>query len=532
MLWTIIKKELLLNLMTFKFAVGTAVCVVLTAIFVPVLLKDYEIRMEQYSAGVANNQAELQKVKAYKNITPTVWRRSSPLSVFAQGYDKRLRHDVPIRFERIPTLQTGLAEDNPFLVVFPTMDVALLFKIVVSILALLVAHDTISGERENGTLSLMLSTSIPRYRILLAKSIAGLSSVAIPVSLAFIAAGFWLECSPSIRVTGADWIRIGLIYGVSLLFVFVMFATGLLASCLAKKSAVALILGLFCWVWFVVIVPNGSVSLAAQTGTVESLEKRDARIQAIHQEQDQERSEHAEQRMRHSENSTEDRSRFAVSNGIGAFGRSYAELVSKAYLPERIELHRIRILMGLKYADKIHQVENDYTRELLKQRQLALLMSRFSPACLYGSVLSTLAGTDINHQRDFLDYTRIYRRQIVDYIRSHTDSFTAPSLITVCPEQDMIETGDRYVELRLSLKGAKGKDQIDQIIDKWKKYVEVKSARQSSLDLKDMPAFNYRPSITASLQWAAWDLTLMILMGIILWTTSLVLFHRYDIRTD
>ena len=32
MIWKIAKKEFLLNLMTFKFAVGTIVCVVLTAV--------------------------------------------------------------------------------------------------------------------------------------------------------------------------------------------------------------------------------------------------------------------------------------------------------------------------------------------------------------------------------------------------------------------------------------------------------------------------------------------------------------------
>ena len=44
MIWKIAKKEFLLNLMTFKFAVGTIVCVVLTAVFMPILAKDYQRR--------------------------------------------------------------------------------------------------------------------------------------------------------------------------------------------------------------------------------------------------------------------------------------------------------------------------------------------------------------------------------------------------------------------------------------------------------------------------------------------------------
>ena len=35
MIWTIARKEFLLNLMTFKFAVGMLLCVVLVGVFVP-----------------------------------------------------------------------------------------------------------------------------------------------------------------------------------------------------------------------------------------------------------------------------------------------------------------------------------------------------------------------------------------------------------------------------------------------------------------------------------------------------------------
>ncbi len=55
MIWKIAKKEFLLNLMTFKFAVGTIVCVVLTAVFLPILVKDYQQRLKTYNVNVARN---------------------------------------------------------------------------------------------------------------------------------------------------------------------------------------------------------------------------------------------------------------------------------------------------------------------------------------------------------------------------------------------------------------------------------------------------------------------------------------------
>ena len=57
MIWAIAKKEILLNLMTFKFAVGTIVFVALTAVFTPIMAKDYQRRLEDYNGTVAAIEA-------------------------------------------------------------------------------------------------------------------------------------------------------------------------------------------------------------------------------------------------------------------------------------------------------------------------------------------------------------------------------------------------------------------------------------------------------------------------------------------
>ena len=162
MIWKIAAKEFLLNLMTFKFVVGTILCIVLVAIFVPVLTEDYRQRLQQYDQRVADNEARVRQVKAYRVLTPTVYRRPQVLSVFSQGMEKRLGDSARIDFGVIPQIDAGPAEVNPYLSIFPTFDVLLIFKIVMSALALLVAYDVISREKEQGTLSLMLACPVRR----------------------------------------------------------------------------------------------------------------------------------------------------------------------------------------------------------------------------------------------------------------------------------------------------------------------------------------------------------------------------------
>jgi len=45
MIWKIVEKEFLLNLMTFKFSLGTLLCLVLAAVFVLVPADDYHQRL-------------------------------------------------------------------------------------------------------------------------------------------------------------------------------------------------------------------------------------------------------------------------------------------------------------------------------------------------------------------------------------------------------------------------------------------------------------------------------------------------------
>jgi len=228
MIWKIAKKEFLLNLMTFKFAVGTLLCVVLTAAFVLVLVNDYQERLNRHSGNIAANETELKKVMVYKNITPTVYRPPTVLSVFSEGSYQQLGHSAKIELDSLPEITSALAEANPFLSVFPVLDVTLILKVVISILALLIAYDVISGERERGTLRLILSGTVARYEVLLGKLLAGLMTLIVPITITFIVGLLILELSPMVDLTRSDQVRIGLMYLASLIFISVMYNFGLL----------------------------------------------------------------------------------------------------------------------------------------------------------------------------------------------------------------------------------------------------------------------------------------------------------------
>jgi hypothetical protein len=71
-IWKITTKDFLLNLMTFKFVVGTILCVVLTAMFMPVLVRD--VLVKQTSDHGAANKAVIQRAKVPSCQLPCVRR--------------------------------------------------------------------------------------------------------------------------------------------------------------------------------------------------------------------------------------------------------------------------------------------------------------------------------------------------------------------------------------------------------------------------------------------------------------------------
>ena len=493
MIWKTAKKEFLLNLMTFKFAVGTILSMVLMAVFVPILAKAYQERLKVYNENVAYNESELRKVVVYKNITPTIYRPPSVLAVFSEGLTKQLGNSATIEYDKVPEI-TGAAA-NHYLSIFSVFDASLIFKIVIGVLALLLAYDAISGEREQGTLRLMLSNTAARYQVLLGKLLAGLLVLVVAVAIAFVLGLVILLCLPMVDLTGSDWIRIGFMFFASLVFIVTMYNLGLLFSCLARRSAVSLVLGLFLWIIFAVVIPNGSVYLATQIRPIEPQDKINEQIAALQREAQRESDREWEKSRQsimsgHSERSD--------TPGVGGFGHGYVRSGSEAFIHNETLENGIAVPIRIKYANRYAEVEYSYLRGLIEQTRLANNISRASPVCLYENVMSALAGTDMAGIQHFTDAVKLFRNDITEYMRSRTNNFSSPIFWTPCTPEEIKTrpTGDTAAPLELS----------------------------------DLPRFSYRADLAGALRRIAPDLAFLLLGNILFFAVAFAAFIGYDVR--
>ncbi len=132
MLKTLIRRELLDNLMTFRFAAVLLITLLLVVANSAVLIQDYEQRLESYNDAVKMHQQVLHNSKTYSTAYLDVDRAPNPLSIFNVGLDKRLGNLVGIYHGFMPTLWDARMHgtDNPFIAFFSSIDIVFVFEVI------------------------------------------------------------------------------------------------------------------------------------------------------------------------------------------------------------------------------------------------------------------------------------------------------------------------------------------------------------------------------------------------------------------
>ena len=71
-MWQIARKEILLNLLSLRFALGTAVAVCMMGIVGHVLVEDFAPRQQAYIADVQRHEEALAETKVFSRLSVTV----------------------------------------------------------------------------------------------------------------------------------------------------------------------------------------------------------------------------------------------------------------------------------------------------------------------------------------------------------------------------------------------------------------------------------------------------------------------------
>jgi len=136
---------------------------------------------------------------------------------------------------------------------------------IVPILGIALGYAAISGERESGSLKLMLARPIHREDIITGKTLAAIAAAAIAMfssTLIAVGGGIWLQ---GVTPTMDDVARLLIFTLVSIILFAAYYAICLFFSTLFTKTSRSLIVAIFVWVFFSFIIPIAASLIAMVT---------------------------------------------------------------------------------------------------------------------------------------------------------------------------------------------------------------------------------------------------------------------------
>jgi len=531
MFWTIAKKEYHQNLLTFRFIFGFLICVILVSVTSFLSARDYAERLRNYAERLRNYQLaeqsarkQMSEIFVYSQLMPLLSKPPSPLSVFGSGYERSLGFQVRVSHGQVPEEPTGSLEKNPLLKALPTLDLSILFKVILSLLALLFSYDTISGEKETRMLSLICSHSLPRSTILFGKLCGGLLSLFSIVVTSFIFGVIVMEfSSTAINLSSTQFGRIFAVLLLTLLYSFVFFALGLFVSALTTRPSMSLLASAFVWITCVFILPNLGSFIASQSYRVPSKDQ----VQRSQQKLWHEYQERLQRFL--SEHPPDPNQSFTMSYAnLPMVPALYAVVASEGFMRFYASAIPFAEPLRMSSAERVFGLYQDYFLKLQAQARLERLFAYFSPASLYAQAMNQLCQTDISSYMSFLDQARAYRQTLIEYLNSKQlfSSNPLPFLTKTTWEiWEEIKGADDYAEAAREIFSRRAGKQLELFrVGRLGFSVEL-------LDLDDLPPFAYRPTgLSEDIKTVFDHLGFLAAYALALFAAAHVLFIRYDVR--
>ena len=400
MIWHITKRELYNNLNSLRFALTTVLLLALMVTNAVKHIREHPKRVQKYHNAVTESvnrltsHADISLYTLAQKGPGDLYKKPSALHFCAEGGETLLPDRInggglgSVQFWslRYPDTNINMMNVGPDI---SEVDWAFIIGYVLSLIALIFTFDAISGEREHGTLRLMLANSIPRHTVLIGKFLGALISTSIPFMLAVLVNLLMLSSASAVHLNIQAWGRMGIILCIALLYTCLFLALGLLVSARVQRSAVSLVILLLTWVTFVVFMPSTLASLAS--GFSSSMARHEY---------------------------------------FDRYGQSYHKLRRTWryawYQSNDEKMLRIRGEWHTKMAISEERLNGAYLTFKISQVQRARTITRISPAALLQHLLEGFAGTGLDRHQQFIEnvqrYAREYREFVVDMERGDPES--------------------------------------------------------------------------------------------------------------
>lgn len=474
MLNAIIRREITEHIVSLRFILSFVLVVILFT--ASSLLFVYHYRLSErdfWHNANANRSVLFDKSKELLGLTfhqQQLWKRPLPLMFISEGFDSTLPNKYELNmFEmEYPSVSSRVNYLSSY---SRPLDLVFIVSVILSLTAIMLTHDSISGEREGGTLRLMLSGPLSRYHILLGKYLSSLITLAIPMTFGLLVSMGIVVVSQTLSIGMREMAVTACFLLISVLYVSMFVLLGISVSSTMKRSTNSMVILLIVWVALVIVVPGLGRIVSNVLYKIPSYTEIAKQSEAV--SKDIWNQAHA--------------GKFG-ENAIAASPNRDSPYVNP-------EAHMKRHQANTNASTHIFA---DYHNQMVSQVYRARNVLRFSPTVLFQRISESLTGTGIRRSMSLFEQIRNYQTQLKDFIRL----------------QDA-EDADSFHEIYDNDK-----------VTRWWKSISIKPVAFDSI-----PKFQEQQlNLGASLRLAIWDIGLLVLFNLVFFAASLMFFLEHDVR--
>ena len=479
MIWQIIRKDILENLLSLRFMLSMILIISLFAagsfIFVGKYRQQSQDYWEKTNKNLSDLSGRLDRLHKLAFFKQQIFRKPKLLSLCVEGHEKSFPNHV-----KFDIFTIGLPEvkgsTNFIFPHFSEVNWVFIISLILSFIALIFTYDSICGEKEVGTLRLMLANTIPRHKVLLGKYFGAMLTLCIPLLIGLIVSLIILIASNVTIISGSEWLKILVVVILSLLYLSIFVFLGIFVSSRTSRSANCMVVLLLVWVSLVILIP----SLGRTVSNMFS--KTPTRVEL---------------------NRKLDESERQIWDNFEKFGKNAGTSLSDPNDPRMNLPARARLYNALSNTE--NGVIEDHHNKMMAQALTGRNFTCISPTAVYQRASEAIAGVGIARCADLFRQVKRYQMNLREFIRSRDAE--DPESRHLIFDEDIFHEDD-------------SSDSFD-----WK------TISKRAVDFDIVPKFQERDlALGESLKLAIWDVGLLILFNLVFFAAAFVSFLRYDVR--
>jgi ABC-type transport system involved in multi-copper enzyme maturation permease subunit len=474
-----IKKDLFGNLQEVKIQVLAITVLCLTLIVSILGTYEYKSKQERYITEKASDIEQLYQNKIYGSIHPKAIKAPTPLAIICKGVEQNFGNSYTFDLLTIPYSASKIYESNSYIEGFINLDLAVIFTWFFSIISILMAYDSITKERENGTLKLIFVSRLSKTEFFFSKIISSLLSIAIVIFTSILTVSIVFAISPWIEFNKHITYALFLFFALTMLYALFWISIATLFSILFKSSSQSLIASLAIWIILLLAFPAMIKAVLGDTNFIGEKKEVTLLQQDIMNDYNKKRGEILDKEVypliRDLHFSTFGGSPFNEQYPMMGANPPTMQATIKVYNTLNPVKNDIAI-------QKFAVADEKYLNPLQQKIQLDTRLSYFSPVSLFERTGMSIAKTSYSDQFAFFRDFKTYRDQIINFF---TKRKAFDSRLWFTPEPEYYPySPDHPLCPKNPVKPT------EEELDKLGEYYGQLKQEENPLDLNDFPLFN------------------------------------------